>query len=95
LTLYDKSGWDSSHPLLHYNGKIKTDSKGFFLFTNVPPRRVEVQRIVSSGRNSWSWVLQTWLDVEPGITNHLGKITYDTPPAKSVMEQLKEKLNLQ
>lgn len=95
LTLYDGTTWDSTQPLLHYSRRVKTDSKGFFLFSNVPPRRVQVERIVPMGRGGgWSSVLQTWMDVEPGVTNDLGIVTYDKPPAKSVLEQIKAKLDL-
>ncbi|MGZ5528938.1 MAG: carboxypeptidase regulatory-like domain-containing protein [Limisphaerales bacterium] len=97
LTFYNGTDYDGSQPLLHYNdGECTTDSKGHFFFTNVPPRRVQVERIVRSGRGGgWSSVLQTWTEVEPGVTNDLGKITYDQPPAKPVLEQLKEKMGLQ
>ena len=95
LTLYNGTDWDSTDAVLHFNGKTKTDNKGYFLFTNVPPRRVQVNRIIPMGRGSWQWKLQTWLDVQPGITNDLGKITYDQPPAKPVIEQIKQKLGIQ
>jgi hypothetical protein len=94
LTLYNGNDWDSIQSLLHFNQKIKTDNKGFFLFSNVPPRRVQVQRIGPSGGGGWSSVLQTWLDVEPGVTNDLTTVTYDQPPAKPVIEQIKQKLGL-
>src|SRR5262249_42870793 len=93
LQLYDGKSWNPADPLLHYNDRTTTDSKGSFIFSNVPPRRVQVCRIIPSGPHAWSYREQTWLDVEPG-TNNLGSVTYDTPPAPPVVEQLKQKLGL-
>jgi hypothetical protein len=95
LSLYEGTSWDSTQPLLHFGPRSTTDGRGAFLFTNVPPRRVQVERIIHSGGGGWTSILQTWTDIQPGVTNDLGKITYDAPPAKSVLEQIKEKLGVQ
>ncbi len=95
-----------SRPLGRQNGApsiscaplIKTDARGRFEFTGVPPGRIDVQRLVlrtmSAGFTGKLYLpkLQTWLDVEPGITNDLGKITLDTPPPLPLAERIKQQL---
>jgi hypothetical protein len=60
----------------------------------VPPRRVEVQRIIPMGMGGWTYRLQTWLEPQPGITNDVGKVTYDQPPPLPALEQLKQRFGL-
>ena len=94
LAMTRQHDWQSGDPLINIQGQITTDSAGHFQFLDVPSGRMEVQRVVPMGGNGWTYVTQTWLIVQPGITNDLGKVTYDTPPPPPVMEQLKSKLGL-
>ncbi|MGZ4972513.1 MAG: hypothetical protein ACXWDN_07120 [Limisphaerales bacterium] len=99
LLLYDGTRWNPAEPMLNYQERVKTDNKGAFLFSNVPPRRIHISRLVPvttgpmAGRVAWTYREQTWLDVAAG-TNDLGNITLDSPPAEPVVEQLKRKLGL-
>ena len=79
---------------MNVNGRVATDAKGQFFFADVPPQRIEVERIVPMSANSWSYRPQSWLEAMPGITNDLGKVTYDTPPPLPAFEQLKQHLGL-
>jgi len=45
-------------------------------------------------QGSWTYKLQTWLVAQPGITNDLGKVTYDEPPPLPALEQLKQRFGL-
>ena len=51
-------------------------------------------RINQLGPDNWVPVDQTWLFAEPGITNDLGKVIFDTPPPLPVTEQIKQKMGL-
>jgi hypothetical protein len=86
--------WQKGDAYMNTQARSTTDAQGQFFFTDVPPQRVEVERIVPMGANSWSYRPQSWLDVTPGITNDLGKVTYDTPPPLPAFEQLKQHLGL-
>jgi hypothetical protein len=95
--------WNNGNgPLINLQQKSTTDAQGHFLFTNVPPARVEIQRMVAMTfpgmpkgfRGGMTYKMQTWLIAEPGITNNAGKITLDTPPPEPMMDQLKSKLGL-
>ncbi|EEF59348.1 hypothetical protein Cflav_PD1896 [Pedosphaera parvula Ellin514] len=87
--------WQRGDPIMHIQGKIVTDAQGNFLFTNVPPRHIQVNRMQTSGfGGGYSSIQQTWLDVSPGVTNELGKVTYDTPPPAPMIDQIKQKLGL-
>jgi protocatechuate 3,4-dioxygenase beta subunit len=88
------SDWRHGEPRLNIQGRTVTDAQGRFLFLDVPPRRVEVQRIIPMNPNGWTYKLQTWLVAQPGITNDLGKVTYDQPPPLPALEQLKQRLGL-
>ncbi|MDB6125720.1 MAG: hypothetical protein JWQ71_4713 [Pedosphaera sp.] len=85
--------WQNGGALMHHEGRTITDAQGHFQFLDVPPRRLEVQRIIPSSPNGWSESLQTWLVATSG-TNDLGKITYDQPPPPPALERLKQKLGL-
>jgi hypothetical protein len=94
LNLSTDYNWQRGDPIMHINQKTTTDAQGNFLFTNVPPRHIRVDRMLITGRGGWSSIPQTWLEVSPGITNNLGKVTYDTPPPAPMIDQLKQKLGL-
>lgn len=86
--------WQHGEPHINIQGKTITDAQGRFQFTNVPPRRVQVERIIPMSPGGWTYRMQTWLVAQPGITNDLGNVTYDEPPPLPVLEQLKQKLGL-
>jgi protocatechuate 3,4-dioxygenase beta subunit len=86
--------WQSGAPGINFQGHVTTDKQGRFQFAKVPPRRVDIQRVIRMSPNSWQSRPQTWLVALPGITNDLGKVTYDTPPPPPVMDRLKQRLGL-
>ena len=86
--------WQRGEPQMNFQAQTVTDAQGRFSFADVPPRRVDVQRIIPMGSASWTWRMQTWLVAEPGVTNDLGKVTYDQPPPLPAMEQLKQRFGL-
>jgi hypothetical protein len=91
--------WQTSGgAMVNLQGRVTTDAGGRFTFTNVPPSRVEVQRLIpfktSGSSGSYSYMMQTWLVPAAGITNDLGKITIDQPPPESMMEQVKHRLGM-
>jgi hypothetical protein len=88
------SDWQRGEPHINVQGQTTTDAQGRFAFANVPPRRVEVQRIIPMGQNGWTYKPQTWLEAQPRITNDLGKVTYDQPPPLPALEQLRQHLGL-
>ncbi len=93
LNIAMRHDWNTGEPFLNmYDFKATTDAKGRFTFAVAPPERLDLQRIVPSSRNSWSYVAQTWFDAKPGIKNDLGNVTYDTPPPPPVIDQWKQKL---
>jgi len=96
LTYTFPSDWQRGDPHINVNSRMTTDAKGQFQFAAVPPRRVEVARVVPFGPapySGWSYKPQTWLVAEPG-TNDLGKVTYDQPPPPPMLEQIKRRLGL-
>ncbi len=99
LHLTVASDWQHGDPHLNLQASTTSDAKGRFNFSSVPPRRLEVQRMVPfspGGRISggWTYVLQTWFVAQPGITNDLGKVIYDKPPPPTMLEQLKSRIGL-
>ena len=88
--------WRNSSPIINLENHAITDAHGVFKFIGVPPRHIEINRTFPFGpmAGSYSYKLQTSLDVEPGITNDLGKIILDTPPEPSTLEKWKKKLGL-
>jgi hypothetical protein len=74
-------------------GRTTTDANGAFEFQNVPPRRLELQRVaVRPGSPFGPHYQQTWLVPEPGVTNDLGQVICDPPP--SLLETLKRQFGL-
>ena len=94
LSLTMPSDWQRGEPRINVQGRTATDAQGRFQFADVPPRRVEVQRIIPMSQGSWTYKLQTWLVAQPGITNELGKVTYDQPPPLPALEQLRQRFGL-
>ena len=88
------SDWQRGDPHINVNGQITTDAQGRFRFPAVPPRRVEIQRVIPAGGNGWTWNLQTWLFVKPGVTNDLGQVEYDHPPPPPILDQIKQRIGL-
>jgi hypothetical protein len=91
VTMYND--WQQGGALVNLQGRTNSDAAGHFLFRDIPPRRIEIQRIIPMGTGGgWSSQLQTWTVLDPGITNDLGKVTYDTPPPPSMMDRMKKSL---
>jgi hypothetical protein len=86
--------WQSGDPFPNLQQVATTDDQGRFVFTNVPPGRLDVVRFVPMGPGSFSHQPQTWVIADPGETNELGKVIYDTPPPPPLGEQIKQKLGL-
>jgi hypothetical protein len=42
----------------------------------------------------WQNKPQTWLAVQPGVSNNVGNVVFDQPPPPSLAEQVKQKLGL-
>src|SRR5205814_6902359 len=91
LTRFDE--WHHGGALVNLQERVST-AQGRFIFSNAPPGRLEVQRLVPRGKNSYSYQQQTWFFAESGITNDLGKIIYDTPPPPPMIDKIKQKLGL-
>jgi uncharacterized GH25 family protein len=96
LHLTHPYNWTTGDPIINVQGYVTTDAKGGFLFTNAAPGRLELNRQVplGMGGGGWSYVLQTWFICQPGVTNDLGNVTYDSPPPPPLMEKVKRKLGL-
>ena len=65
LTLTMFHEWQRGGALVNLQGKSTTDAQGRFSFSNVPPERLELQRMVKmtfpGGANSgYTYQLQTW-----------------------------------
>jgi hypothetical protein len=87
--------WQEGTPFFNYQTRVKSDAQGRFTFTNVPPRKMDLNRLVPAGsRGSYSYQLQTWFVAEPGITNDLGNVTLDSPPPAPMLDRMKQKLGL-
>ncbi len=96
LALTMPHNWQRGDPFFNYQGRVTTDAQGRFQFVDVPPRRIELQRMIPMGTppsRGWTYKMQTWLVAQPG-TNNLGKVTYDQPPALPVFDRLKQQLGL-
>jgi hypothetical protein len=82
-------------PHVNIQGHTTTDALGNFAFADVPPRRIEIQRMIPMGTGGgWRWQLQTWSQPQAGISNSLGKVIFDQPPPPPMFDQLKQKLGL-
>jgi len=87
--------FDAQRPYVNLGLYCVTDSAGRFFFQNVPGERLNLVRTIPMGTGGgWTHQLQTWVEVEPGVTNDLGTVFYDTPPPPPVLEQLKRKIGL-
>ena len=100
LAVTMQNDWQRGEPLVNSQGRVVTDAQGAFRFVDVPPRRLEVQRVipfVSTGgqvvHRGWTYQMQTWLVAQPG-TNNLGSVTYDQPPPAPMFEQIKKSIGL-
>ncbi|MSU57448.1 MAG: carboxypeptidase regulatory-like domain-containing protein [Pedosphaera sp.] len=96
LALTMPHDWQRGDPFLNFQAKVTTDAQGRFQFTDVPPRRIEVQRMIPAGpagSRGWTYRMQTWLFAKPG-TNDLGKVIYDQPPPPPLLEQIKKSIGL-
>ncbi len=99
LCLEMMDDWQHGGAIVDLHLQANTDAQGHFLFHDVPPGRLELQRMVPMAGTTgfsagYSEQLQTWFVAEPGITNDIGKVTYDTPPPPSMLEQMKKRLGL-
>jgi hypothetical protein len=94
LTLTIPSDWQKGEPHVNVQGRITTDTAGNFYFADVPPRRIEIDRIIPMSANSWQNKQQTWVVVQAGVSNNIGKVIFDTPPPPPFAEQVKQKLGL-
>lgn len=94
IPLHLGARYDGQHPYVNNSLRVKTDAKGWFLFTNVPPGRLELNREVPMGSGGWRNVAQTRVEVRPGVTNNLGNVFYDMPPPPTVFEQIQQQLGL-
>jgi protocatechuate 3,4-dioxygenase beta subunit len=100
LAVTMQNDWPRGEPLVNSQGRVVTDAQGNFRFVDVPPRRLEVQRVIpfiSTGgqavHRGWTYQMQTWLIAQPG-TNNLGNVTYDQPPPAPLVEQIKKSIGL-
>jgi len=94
LHLAHRHNWSEGDPMINVQGHGVTDAKGKFFFANAAPVRLELQRVIPMGGGSWSSQLQTWFICQPGITNDLGNVTYDSPPPPPLLEKVKRSLGL-
>lgn len=87
---------DSLHDgvMVNIQNETVTDAQGRFLFTNVPPERIEVNRMFKMSGGWLTSQTQTWLYAKPGITNDVGKVTLDRPPPLPALDRLKQNLGL-
>ena len=88
------ANWAAGEPNFYFQQTCWTDSQGRFSFEGLPPRLLHIERRVPSGPNGWMDMEETHFDAEPGVTNDLGKLIFDTPPPPPLREQLKHKLGL-
>jgi uncharacterized GH25 family protein len=93
------ANWQNGDPMVNFQAHATTDAQGRFHFADVPPMRIEINRMIPmpgpGGRmRGWTWRPQTWLAVQPGVTNDLGNVTYDTPPPPPLIERIKRSVGL-
>jgi hypothetical protein len=87
-------GYKAGDPYVNFQSSTTTDKLGQFQIGTIPPDETLtlIRRIISPGGNGWSEAPQTWFVAEAGKTNDLGKVTFDKPPPKPMLDRLKEKL---
>ena len=87
--------WNAGDPIVNMQNGSVTDAKGQFFFTNAMPVRLNLIREIRMGTSSgYSHGLQTWFICQPGITNDLGKVIFDSPPPPPFSEKVKRALGL-
>jgi protocatechuate 3,4-dioxygenase beta subunit len=86
--------WNNGDPILNIQGVYTTDARGEFLFTNAMPGRLDLIREIPVGGNGYSHGPQTWFICQPGVTNDLGNVIFDTPPPPPLSEKVKRALGL-
>jgi hypothetical protein len=95
VRLHLGGNFDAQRPFVNTGLYCVTDSAGGFVFRTVPGERLNLVRTIPMGTGGgWTHQLQTWVEVEPGVTNNLGTVFYDSPPPPPVLEQLKRKIGL-
>ena len=86
--------WIAGDPMVSLQGSITTDANGRFVIADVIPGRLDLHRLVPMGNNAWNFKPQTWFICEPGRTNDLGKVVYDSPPPPPLADKVKKALGL-
>lgn len=86
--------WSNGDPIVNMQNESQTDAQGRFFFTNAIPVRLDLNRMIPMGPGSYRYQLQTWFTCQPGITNDLGNVTYDSPPPPPLLEKVKRSLGL-
>jgi hypothetical protein len=92
--------WQRGGALVNLQHDATTDTQGNFIFTNVPPGRLELQRMVpfkvpgGGPRAGMTYQMQMPFTAKAGINNDLGKVILDHPPAESMVDAIKTKLGL-
>jgi len=95
LTLeFDQPPSQRDLPRLWFRHECQTGPQGRFLLTNVPPADLVLLRIirVTQPPGAFSTIPQTRFRAEPGGTNDLGQVTFDTPPPEPILRQLRRSL---
>jgi hypothetical protein len=88
------ANWAAGDTIFYFQQTCRTDPQGRFSFAGLPPRLLHIERRVPFGGNGWTDKDQTRFNAEPGVTNDLGKVIFDTPPPPPLGEQLRQKLGL-
>jgi hypothetical protein len=88
------ANWMTGDPIFYFQQTCRTDGQGHFSFAGLPPRQLHIERRVPFMGRGWSDKEQTRFEAQPGVTNDLGKLLFDTPPPPTLGEQLKQKLGL-
>lgn len=87
--------WNAGDPIINIQGGSVTDTNGFFFFTNAMPGRLDLIREIRMGTGGgYTHGPQTWFICQPGVTNDLGKVIYDSPPPPPFSEKVKKALGL-
>ncbi|HEU5070147.1 MAG TPA: hypothetical protein VFV96_07025 [Verrucomicrobiae bacterium] len=87
--------WNTGDPIVNIQGGCVTDARGRFFFSNAPPVQLNLIREIRMGTGGgYSHGPQTWFICQPGVTNNLGNVTYDSPPPPPFGEKVKRALGL-